>query len=51
MHFDLNEEQLLIQRSVREFSDRELAPNAHHVDQSGEFPAATFRKMATALTD
>lgn len=46
MHFDLNEEQLLIQRSVREFSDRELAPNAHHVDQSGEFPAATFRKMA-----
>jgi alkylation response protein AidB-like acyl-CoA dehydrogenase len=46
VYFDLNEEQELIQRSVREFSDKEIAPLAHQVDQSGEFPAATFRKMA-----
>jgi alkylation response protein AidB-like acyl-CoA dehydrogenase len=46
VHFDLSDEQQFIQRSVREFSDREIAPRAHQVDHNGEFPAATFRKMA-----
>lgn len=45
MHFELTEEQVLIRRSVREFAEKEIAPNARHVDETGEFPAETFRKM------
>jgi alkylation response protein AidB-like acyl-CoA dehydrogenase len=45
MQFDLNEEQELIRRSVREFAEKEIAPKARHVDETGEFPADTFAKM------
>jgi alkylation response protein AidB-like acyl-CoA dehydrogenase len=45
MQFDLNEEQQLIRRSVREFAEKEIAPRAKHVDETGEFPAETFAKM------
>jgi alkylation response protein AidB-like acyl-CoA dehydrogenase len=45
MHFELSEEQDLIRRAVREFAEREIAPRARHVDETGEFPAETFRKM------
>lgn len=46
MHFGLTDEQEMIRRTVREFAEREIAPLARHTDESGEFPAATFRKMA-----
>ncbi len=46
MDFALNEEQLLIRRSVREFAEKEIAPRARHVDETGEFPTATFAQMA-----
>lgn len=45
MHFELSEEQELIRRTVREFAEKEIAPRAHEVDQTGEFPAETFKKM------
>jgi alkylation response protein AidB-like acyl-CoA dehydrogenase len=45
MDFDLTQEQQMIRQAVREFAEKEIAPNARHVDESGEFPAATFRKM------
>lgn len=45
MHFALTEEQELIRRTVREFAEKEIAPRARHVDETGEFPAATFAKM------
>lgn len=45
MHFDLTEEQQIIRRTVREFAAKEIAPRARHVDETGEFPAETFRKM------
>ena len=45
MYFDLTQEQQMIRQAVREFADKEIAPNARHVDETGEFPAATFRKM------
>ncbi len=45
MHFELTEEQELIRRTVREFAEREIAPRARHVDETGEFPAETFQKM------
>ena len=45
MHFDLTEEQQMIRQAVREFAEKEIAPRARHVDETGEFPAETFRKM------
>lgn len=45
MHFELSEEQALIRRTVREFAERVIAPQARHVDETGEFPAATFTQM------
>jgi alkylation response protein AidB-like acyl-CoA dehydrogenase len=45
MDFDLTHEQQMIRQAVREFAEKEIAPNARYVDETGEFPAATFRKM------
>ncbi|MCS6879911.1 MAG: acyl-CoA dehydrogenase [Oscillochloridaceae bacterium] len=45
MHFDLTREQELIRQTVREFAEKEIAPRARHVDETGEFPAETFEKM------
>jgi alkylation response protein AidB-like acyl-CoA dehydrogenase len=45
MHFDLNDEQLMIRQTVRDFAEKEIAPLARHVDETGEFPAQTFKKM------
>lgn len=45
MYFDLTPEQELIRRTVREFAEKEIAPKARHVDETGEFPAETFRHM------
>lgn len=46
MHFDLTREQELIRQTVREFAEKEIAPKARHVDETGEFPAETFARMA-----
>lgn len=46
MRFELTDEQAIIRRTVREFAEKEIAPIARHVDESGEFPTKTFRKMA-----
>jgi len=46
MDFDLTEDQLLIQRTAREFADRVLAPRAAARDRSGEFPVAELRELA-----
>jgi alkylation response protein AidB-like acyl-CoA dehydrogenase len=48
VNFELTHEQLMIRDAVRAFAEREIAPRAHHVDETGEFPAATFRKMGEA---
>jgi alkylation response protein AidB-like acyl-CoA dehydrogenase len=45
MDFELTDEQAMIRRSVREFAEGQIAPHARHVDESGDFPAETFRKM------
>jgi alkylation response protein AidB-like acyl-CoA dehydrogenase len=45
MDFALTTEQQLIRDAVRDFAQREIAPKARHVDETGEFPAETFRKM------
>jgi len=45
MDFDLNEEQKLWQKSVRDFVAKELQPKAQEVDVTGEFNWAATRKM------
>ena len=45
MHFELSEDQALIQRTLREFATRTLAPHAREVDERGEIPASTFTQM------
>jgi butyryl-CoA dehydrogenase len=42
----LTEEQLLLQRTVREFGESEVKPLAKEIDETGHFPRETFRKAA-----
>jgi butyryl-CoA dehydrogenase len=44
--FELTEEQRLIRDTVRDFAQNEIAPIAHHTDETGEFPWPTFKKLA-----
>lgn len=46
MDLGLNEEQLLLQRTVREFAETEVKPLAKELDETGHFPRETFRKAA-----
>jgi alkylation response protein AidB-like acyl-CoA dehydrogenase len=45
LDFHLNEEQLQLQKSVREFAQREIAPHVMEWDEAGEFPLATIREL------
>ncbi|MEK6662170.1 MAG: acyl-CoA dehydrogenase [candidate division NC10 bacterium] len=46
MDFELSEEQGAIQKMVREFAEREIAPVAQGLDEREEFPADIVRKLA-----
>lgn len=46
MDFKLTEEQKMLQEMVRDFAQKELAPNAAKWDQNSEFPAEAIAKMA-----
>lgn len=46
MDFELNEEQKLLQRTVREFAESEVKSLARELDETGCFPKTTFRKAA-----
>ncbi|MGQ9547611.1 MAG: acyl-CoA dehydrogenase family protein [Roseiflexus sp.] len=46
MNFDLTPEHQRIRAEIRRFAEQEIAPRARHVDETGEFPAETLRKMA-----
>lgn len=45
MNFDLNEEQLSVQKMVRDFVANEITPNAKQWDQEEYFPMDLWRKM------
>ena len=45
MDFTLSEEQKILQRNVRDFAAREIAPLASRIDQDEEFPWESIRKM------
>jgi len=46
VNLELNEEQILLQRTVREFAEAEVKPHARELDETGHFPHETFRKAA-----
>ena len=46
MNIELNEEQKLLQRSVREFAEAEVKPVAKELDETGRFPRELVRKAA-----
>ncbi len=46
MNFDLTNDQKMLQDQVRKFAEAELAPVAPEIDQSGEFPWKSIKKMA-----
>ncbi|MEK5441804.1 acyl-CoA dehydrogenase family protein [Fredinandcohnia sp. FSL W7-1320] len=45
MNFDLTTEQKLIQRTIREFSEAEVAPGAEQRDKDKRFPKEVFQKL------
>ena len=45
MDFQLNEEQLHLKKSVREFAEREILPNVMKWDEAAEFPLATVKEL------
>jgi len=45
MDFTLNDEQLAIRNTCREFAEQEIKPRAEEMDRTGEFPYALIRQM------
>jgi alkylation response protein AidB-like acyl-CoA dehydrogenase len=45
LDFQLNDEQLQLKKSVREFAEREIAPHVMEWDEAGEFPLATIKEL------
>jgi alkylation response protein AidB-like acyl-CoA dehydrogenase len=43
--FPLNSEHEMIRQTARDFAQKQIAPIAAEFDESGEFPAATIKKM------
>jgi alkylation response protein AidB-like acyl-CoA dehydrogenase len=45
MDFDLNEEQRLLQKTVRDFAERELGPHSRQWDEEQGFPRSVFERL------
>jgi len=45
MDFSLNEEQLAIRDTCRDFAEQEIKPRAEEMDRTGEFPYAVIQQM------
>ena len=48
MKFDLNNNQLLVQKTVRQVVQKEIAPIASETDKTGSFPWENLKKLAAA---
>ncbi len=46
MDFELNQDQTLLRKMVREFAEKEIKPKAAEIDESREFPKDTVKKLA-----
>jgi len=45
LDFQLNDEQLQLKKSVREFAEREILPNVMRWDEASEFPMGTIKEL------
>src|SRR6266852_323785 len=45
LDFQLNDEQVHLKKTVREFAEREIAPNVMKWDEACEFPLATIKEL------
>ena len=45
MDFQLSDEQLQLKKMVREFAEREIAPNVMKWDEASEFPLETVKEL------
>jgi alkylation response protein AidB-like acyl-CoA dehydrogenase len=45
LDFQLNDEQLQLKKSVREFAEREIAPHVMKWDEKSEFPLTTIKEL------
>jgi alkylation response protein AidB-like acyl-CoA dehydrogenase len=45
LDFQLNDEQLHLKKSVREFAEREILPHVMEWDEASEFPLATIKEL------
>jgi len=45
LDFQLNDEQLHLKKSVREFAEREILPHVMEWDEAGDFPLATIKEL------
>jgi len=45
LDFQLNDEQLQLKKSVREFAEREILPNVMKWDEAGEFPMCIIKEL------
>ncbi len=45
MDFQLNEEQIALRKSVREFAEREIKPHVMEWDEKSEFPLQTIKEL------
>lgn len=45
MDFQLNDEQVQLKKMVRDFAEREIAPNVMRWDEACEFPLATIKEL------
>ncbi len=46
MKLELNDQQIMIQKMVREFAEKEIAPFAAELDKKAEYPTKILQKMA-----
>jgi alkylation response protein AidB-like acyl-CoA dehydrogenase len=46
LDFDLNEEQQLLRKTVRDFAEKELGPHSREWDEQQQFPREVFTKLA-----
>ena len=46
MNYDLTEEQRMVQASVREFTQNEIAPRSHEYDEEAKFPHEQIKGLA-----
>ncbi len=45
LHFEFSEELIMLRDTVRHFADKEIAPLAHEVDESDQFPMHLWPKL------